>query len=140
MEAFNGLIKVGKKEHLEALRNGVVYCNTLQYFKQLEAEDNGMKDRYECGESVCQFEELSVKIKDRYIPVLKDGFAVFDKGRYRGNVFCAYFINIPVDEVSSADQYPLNIESPIASADIDSFMIITNIEEFYSSYEAKGSS
>jgi|SRR5690606_2541945 len=137
METFKGLLKVGKKEHLEALRNGIVYFNTLQYFKQLEAKDNGMKDRFECGQSVFQFTELSVKVNDRYTPVLKDGFAVFDNGRYRGNVFCTYFINIPVDEISSVDQYPLNIESPIASTDIDSFMIISNIEELTRRMERK---
>lgn len=129
MESIMGLMKVGKREHLEAFRNGQVYCNTLQYFKELEYSFPGMGDRFECAESVEQFDELSIWINDRYVPVLKNGFGAWDQGRYRGNVFCTYLINIPIEEVSKVDAYPLNIKSSVSDF-ADCFVIIGNINGF----------
>lgn len=37
MDSIKGLLKVGKREHLEALRKGTVYCNTLLCFKNIES-------------------------------------------------------------------------------------------------------
>lgn len=129
MDSINGVLKVGKREHLEALRKGIVYCNTLQFFKKLESASRGMGDRFECGEFVEQFDELAVKRNDAYVPVVKNGFAVWDKGKYRGNLFCTYFIDIPVEEVEKNDAYPLNINSSVVGF-ADSFLVISDVIEF----------
>lgn len=129
MESVAALMKVGRKEHLEAFRSGDVYCNTIEYFKQMEDPIIGMADRFECSERVEKFSELSIKMDGKYVPVLKNGFVTWDGGRYRGNLFCTYFICIPVDEIDKKEKYPLNIKTSLGGF-ADSFVIIFNIGEF----------
>lgn len=129
MNSIKGLLKVGKREHLELFRKGMVYCNPLLHFKNLESGSPEMGDRFEGADYVEQFEELSVKKDGVYVPVVKNGFAAWDKGKYRGNIFCTYFIDIPSAEVEKFDAYPLNIQSSVVGF-ADSFVIVANINEF----------
>lgn len=45
---YIGLLKFGKKEHMEALYNeGLLYMNTFDYFINLEDNGDGRADKYE---------------------------------------------------------------------------------------------
>ena len=44
---YIGLLKFGKKEHMEALYNeGLLYMNTFDYFINLEDNGDGRADKY----------------------------------------------------------------------------------------------
>lgn len=129
-KTFKGILKVGKKEHLESLRDGNVYCNTVQYFREMEDDGNGMADRNEGGDSVFHFEKLSIYKEGKYIPVARKLIAVNHSGIFNGNLFCGYFIDIEVD-LDTPKPVPVNFTNSILNfTNADSFMIIENILEF----------
>ncbi len=61
------LIKLGKREHIEAFRNmGIVYMNSINYFKEME-DDEQRKDRQEGIEKIEQVTWLKIKLEGKEI-------------------------------------------------------------------------
>ena len=55
------LIKLGKKEHIEGLRNkGIVFMNSINFFKEME-EDEQRKDVHEGIEQIEQITWIKIK-------------------------------------------------------------------------------
>lgn len=61
------LLKLGKKEHLETLREGLLYMNTLDYFNKLEV-DSARSDEYEGTDSILQPKHIRHFILDADVP------------------------------------------------------------------------
>jgi hypothetical protein len=97
-EQYQGcLLKFGEKEHMESLyNNGLIYCNTVQYFANLKDENN-IGDEYETAFEVTRIKESFLEVKynanDEYERVAKGSgeFRQFytDKAAC-GNLFCTY--------------------------------------------------
>jgi hypothetical protein len=61
------LMKLGTKEHMEQFRTGLLYMNTLSYFRDLEA-DTARGDRFEGVDSILQPKHLGESFIDSGIP------------------------------------------------------------------------
>ena len=135
MRIFNGVLKVGKREHLDLLRKGQVYCNALQFFRELEDREGGMADKNEGATYVTKFNELSIYKNGKYVPVFKNGFMINSCPYYSGNLFCGYFIEMKVC-LDSPQILPMNIPEKMLNFNgADSFVVISNIEEFNKRFE-----
>ena len=66
-EACALLLKLGQKEHLEMLRKGLLYMNTLDYFNKLEA-DPARSDPFEGTDRITQPQHVRHLILDVDIP------------------------------------------------------------------------
>jgi hypothetical protein len=63
-ERIYALLKFGKREHLQRLRNeGSLYLNTLQYFQELES-DPERGDPFEGSETIIQPKDLGESFID----------------------------------------------------------------------------
>jgi len=63
------LLKLGHRGHLEALRGGLLYMNTLAYFTSLES-DAARGDPYEGTDSIVQPCDIGELVIDPHIPGL----------------------------------------------------------------------
>ena len=99
------LIKFGKKEHIEdLLNNGTVYCNTIEYFRTLEEEEeegNLRADNYEGTYRVTQFQsntkiEIVPPGSPKKVLQFKNVKPLHLQEHYtnmNGNLYCLYSIN-----------------------------------------------
>ena len=99
---FFALIKLGQKAHMEQFRNGLLYMNTLSYFRDLEAHP-ARADRLEGIDHIFQPQDLRMSFD-------APGFGRFDvppedlagpvtltmNETYSCNVFCLTSISEPV--------------------------------------------
>lgn len=60
--------KIGKKEHLEQLQQGILYCNSFQFFTELE-DSNIRGDRYENYNIIMDSSNTKVWVNGMNIPV-----------------------------------------------------------------------
>ena len=60
------LLKLGQREHMEMLRKGLLYRNSLAFFKLLEA-DPARSDPYEGTDSIIQPFDIAEFILDPHI-------------------------------------------------------------------------
>jgi hypothetical protein len=125
------LLKLGRREHLEELRRGLLYMNSLSYFRSQE-EDTARSDEREGDDYILQPEHanlvIDTGIRDlgRISAAPGDLAAPIRIGRYRTrlcNLFCMFAITGPV-------------ERPVFAADRcwpgDSFVLVTHTQEFVS--------
>lgn len=124
------LLKLGQKEHLEMLRKGLLYMNTLAYFNNVEAGPL-RRDEYEGTDSILQPQHIRHFIIEPQVPGLGphrvdpqslDGPVRWARNRTSAcNVFCMFSITEPIVE-------------PVFSQDYewfgDCFVIFTNTPEF----------
>lgn len=99
------LLKLGQKEHLEMLRKGLLYMNTLDYFNKLE-EDPARSDQYEGTDSILQPQHIRDFVIETKVPgfefhrvdprQLSGPFRVARLKTSACNVFCMCSINEPV--------------------------------------------
>jgi hypothetical protein len=99
------LLKLGRKEHLETLRNGLLYMNTLAYFNKLEA-DSARSDEYEGTDSILQPQHVRHFIIEPNVPGVSphrvnpqdlDGPLRWSRNRTSAcNVFCMFSITEPI--------------------------------------------
>jgi hypothetical protein len=124
------LLKLGQREHLEMLRKGLLYMNSLAFFTSLDA-DPARGDPYEGTDSIIQpcdigefiidpripgFEKISVAPSDLEGPV-----RIALQRTCSCNIFCMFAIHRP-------------IEGPIFPRSYqwfgDSFLLFTHTQEF----------
>jgi hypothetical protein len=132
------LLKLGQREHMEMLRKGLLYMNSLAFFKLLEA-DPARSDPYEGTDSIIQPFDIAEFILDPHIPGL-DPFHVH--GAPDGLVGP---VRIALNRTSSCNilcMFAVNrlIEAPIFPKSRqwfgDSFVLFTDIREFFTRLEA----
>ena len=102
------LMKLGRKEHMEQFRTGLLYMNALSYFHSLEA-DVARGDRYEGIDSILQPQHLGEAYIDTGIPTigrieirredLAGPITVAMNRTARCNLFCLYALTTPVQDV-----------------------------------------
>jgi hypothetical protein len=100
------LLKLGQKEHLEMLRKGKLYMNTLAYFTTLDS-DPARADPYEGTDSIIQPRHIGEFIIDPNLPGMKPlkvlpselaGPVRISMNRTRTcNVFCMFAVNTPIE-------------------------------------------
>ena len=122
-----GLFKFGSREHIESFAHGTLYMNTLQYFENLEADEDGdlRSDPFE-GVGSLLFGKgaiLSVKIGQDFQPV--GGFLGPVRWRPTGgikaSIFCMYALR-PPQSATIIDERNLRFG--------DTFAVLTDGDEF----------
>lgn len=133
------LLKLGQREHMEMLRKGLLYMNSLAYFKSLEG-DSARYDSHEGTDSIIQPCDIGEFIIDPHAPGFErirvapsDLAGAVRIARYvtsACNIFCMFAINRP-------------IEGPIFPKSCqdfgDSVLLFTNTQEFLSRTAAAAS-
>jgi hypothetical protein len=121
------LLKFGKRDHLQQLRNrGLLHMNSQRYFQEIES-DPVRGDRFETTDRVVQpkdLRRLTIKSKNREIVITTDRLVGpvcirFDKAPC--NIYCMFAITEPASPL--VDQR--NLEG-----DWDSFVVILNTATF----------
>ena len=125
------LLKLGQKEHLEKLRAGLLYMNSLVYFTALES-DAARSDPYEGTDSIIQQCDVGELVFDTQMPGINplrfdgppDGLVnvrISLNKTAACNIFCMFAINEPI--VGSI--FTKTYEWPG-----DHFVLFTNTAEF----------
>lgn len=106
-QPWMALMKLGSKEHMEQFRTGLLYMNTLSYFRELEA-DAARADRFEGVDSILQPKDLGESYIDSGIPSigridirredLGDPITIAMNRTLRCNLFCLYAVTKPAKE------------------------------------------
>lgn len=111
MQNSNGLIvmpllKLGRKEHMEQFRAGLLYMNTLSYFRDLES-DSARGDVFEGVDSIIQPKDLGESYFDRGISAvgridispedLAGPIRISMNRTVNCNLFCMHAITKPVN-------------------------------------------
>lgn len=106
-QPWMALMKLGSKEHMEQFRTGLLYMNTLSYFRDLEA-DTARGDRFEGVDSILQPKDLGESYIDSGIPSigridirredLGGPITIAKEKTLRCNLFCLYALTKPVKE------------------------------------------
>jgi hypothetical protein len=129
-QPFMLLLKLGQREHMEMLRKGLLYMNSLAFFRALEA-DPARGDPYEGTDNIIQPCDIGEFVIDPHIPTLEKfsvsasdlaGPVRIAKNRTSScNIFCMFAIKRP-------------IVGPIFPRTYrwfgDSFVLFTNTQEF----------
>jgi hypothetical protein len=105
-EHFMILLKLGQREHMEMLRKGLLYMNSLAFFTSLEA-DPARGDPFEGTDSIIQpcdigqftidpqiptFEKINITASDLAGPVR----IALHQTSYC-NIFCMFAVNRPIE-------------------------------------------
>jgi hypothetical protein len=125
------LLKLGRKEHLESLRKGLLYMNPLAYFRSLEADQargdphEGIDYIYQPGD--CEFVlETGIPGFEKIRGSAASGLASVQIRMQRTsscNIFCMFAVTKPVEgPVFPKSDYWFG----------DSFLIFTQTQEFLS--------
>jgi len=125
------LLKLGQKEHLEKLRAGLLYMNSLAYFTALES-DAARSDPYEGTDTIMQPCDIGEFVFDPRMPGIQplrfngppDGLLELRISLNRTsacNIFCMFAVTQPF----VASIFPRTREWPG-----DHFVLITNTQEF----------
>lgn len=62
------LLKVGKKEHMEGLRDGKIYCKPLTYYKTIEEDPKPFNDKHEGLSGVLQASRIKMVLRPKGKP------------------------------------------------------------------------
>ena len=125
------LIKIGKKEHIELLRdNGLLYLNTIQYFKDIEEQHRG--DKNECLSGIEQFDWMKIIIGEKEfhlqkaspIKGLNNTQIRFNDPDLKGNIYSM----IAVSSDTDANNLAGNCQNKSLG---DTFLVITNVVAFF---------
>jgi len=92
---LNGLIKVGKSIHIDQLqREGLVYCNTVKYFRDLENNDKERHDGREGANSSIKTQNLQIFIPGRKdllpVQITKSHLNTYDEKTLMTHLYCLY--------------------------------------------------
>jgi len=125
------LMKLGRKDHMEQFRTGLLYMNALSYFHNLEA-DSARGDRYEGIDSILQPRDLGEAYIESGIPTigridirredLAGPITVAMNRTVRCNLFCLYALTKPVQDVLFSTEHDWFSG--------DSLVLIRNTQEF----------
>jgi hypothetical protein len=94
----HGFLKIGKEEHIDLLqKRGVIYCNTVEYFRTLEEKEKGRKDIREGAKSSLKAHDLKLFLdKDRKqeipITITKAHLHTHDPDDLKTHLYCLYVI------------------------------------------------
>lgn len=148
MMLTGAFLKFGKKIHLEDLRKGKVYCNTLQHFTVTEENYDGRRDE---DENVFSFKFLENAIFT-ITPSNKVDYHQFTAKNIHlkerilspvGNLFCLYLLNVydfPKGEEISVDNRCKEFGNHLlVISDVREFMkrIKTKLEELNYGFKAQ---
>jgi hypothetical protein len=129
------LLKIGRREHLEELRRGLLYMNPLRYFRSLE-EDAARSDEREGDDYILQAQHAKLVIDTgisdigRIVAAPEDlaGPIRITRDRTRScNLFCMFAITRPVERP---------MFGPNHCWPGDSLVLITHTQEFVSRIES----
>lgn len=92
-----GFIKIGKKIHLDDLRSrGLIYCNTVNYFRKLEDSKTNLRaDEYDGSSANIHLTSLEIFKEDgSKIPLIfkKGKMNLYDETTLSNHLFCLFTI------------------------------------------------
>ncbi|MBL7811821.1 MAG: hypothetical protein JNL57_06315 [Bacteroidetes bacterium] len=92
-----GFIKIGKKKHLDDLRSkGLIYCNTVNYFRNLEDSKTNLRgDEYDGSSAHIHLTSLELFKEDgSKIPIIfkKGKLNLYDETSLANHLFCLFTI------------------------------------------------
>jgi hypothetical protein len=124
------LLKLGQREHLERLREGTLYMNSLAFFKSVES-DSARGDPYEGTDSITQPSDIGQIVIDPHIPGweklhvppsdLTGPVRIALNRTSSCNIFCMFSVSRPIDGPIFPKSYQWFG---------DSFVLFTNTKEF----------
>ena len=126
------LIKAGEKKYMESLiHEGVVYCKTLQYFRDLE-DDTKRKDRNDGSVYIKQSINVEVHVGDQIQAIAPTGqLYLWDRNR-QGNIYCMFGIEAGIVNMNSTGRQNFGID--LSTLDlghkVDTAVLIHNVGEF----------
>jgi hypothetical protein len=89
-------LKIGKEDHIDCLqKGGLLYCNTVKYFRTLEEHDITLrKDISEGAVTSTRFDWMRLKIDQKEIPIkiTKGRLHTFDETKDLEHIYCMYAI------------------------------------------------
>lgn len=89
-------LKIGKEDHIESLqKEGLLYCNTVKYFRTLEENDIRLrKDISEGAVTSTRIGWMKIKIDNKEIPIriTKGRLHTFDEAKDLEHIYCMYAI------------------------------------------------
>jgi hypothetical protein len=146
------LLKLGQREYMEQFRKGLLYMNTLNYFRELDG-DPARADRYEGVTHIFQpkdvimrlsvpgFGEITIGSED-----LAAATTLSMNSESRCNIFCLHAITAPVNGALFPSEHEwfgdsivlvLNTQDfltrVLAASKARSFMVKGNLVEYYDS-------
>lgn len=93
---ISGLLKIGQEKHIDQLqKHGLIFCNTVKYFREKEIERFRLrKDTSEGAVSSVNLKSLSLIIHEKEIPLKFDKarLHVFDNKINYNHIYCLYSI------------------------------------------------
>jgi hypothetical protein len=129
---IGGLIRFGQKEHiLDLFENGLVYCNTIKYFRELENKARG--DRYEGTSRITNSVHITnfeLTFPDNSHPPLKLHPKSFHLREFYdnpiGNLYCLFAVY--TDEIRKKGIYKIDMK--MNQFEASHFIIIHTPGEF----------
>ena len=93
-----GFLKIGKEEHIDLLqKHGVIYCNTVDFFRRLEEKEKGRKDTREGATSSLKAHNLTLFFdneRKREIPIkiTRARLHTHDPQELKTHLYCLYVV------------------------------------------------
>lgn len=94
----HGFVKIGKEEHIDDLqKSGVIFCNTVEYFRTLEGEEVGRKDIREGANSSRKIGDVSVFLgkdpaKELRLNIVRGHLNTYNSENLLTHLYCLYVI------------------------------------------------
>jgi hypothetical protein len=89
-------LKIGKDEHIDQLqKEGILYCNNVKYYRNLEREDILLrKDTAEGAITTSKIDWLKIFIKEKELPIkfTSARLHTFDREKDLEHIYCMYAI------------------------------------------------
>jgi hypothetical protein len=89
-------LKIGKEDYIDSLqKEGLLFCNTVKYFRSLENEHIKLrKDTSEGAVTSTKIDWLKIYIKDKELPIKfnKARLHTFDEAKDLEHIYCMYAI------------------------------------------------
>lgn len=89
-------LKIGKEDHIDSLqKEGLLFCNTVKYFRSLENEHIKLrKDTSEGAVTSTKIDWMKIYVKDKELPIkfTKARLHTFDDAKDLEHIYCMYAI------------------------------------------------
>jgi hypothetical protein len=93
---ITAFLKIGKEEHIDQLqKEGLLYCNTVKYFRKIESENNKLrKDTTEGATSSVKIDWMKLFLHNKELPIkiTTARLHTFDEVRDLKHLYCLYAI------------------------------------------------
>ena len=93
---ISAFLKIGKDEHINRLqKEGLLYCNTVKYFRTLEKDDHKLrKDNSEGAVTSTKIDWMKLLVDNKELPLkfAKARLQTFDEAKDLEHIYCMYAV------------------------------------------------